>query len=238
MVFNSIFLVLLGVLPSTIWLLFYLRKDCHPEPKSLIAKTFLMGIIVSPIAVGLQAGFSYYFSSTTSQFLLWAAFIEEMVKFLAVRIVVFRDPEFDEPIDALVYMIIAGLGFAAVENILVMFNVFNDGAQAALSVWALRATGATLLHALSSGLLGYFLALSWHNPKSRKKLVTAGIILATLFHFTFNITLSATKDRVQSLASTTILLIAMAFLLSLLFDKLRNRHGREDYLVKQQVSSA
>jgi RsiW-degrading membrane proteinase PrsW (M82 family) len=36
-----------------------------------------------------------------------------------VRLKALRDPEFDEPIDAMLYMIIVALGFATIENILV-----------------------------------------------------------------------------------------------------------------------
>jgi len=32
---NSALLVTLGLLPSLLWLSYYLRKDCHPEPKTL-----------------------------------------------------------------------------------------------------------------------------------------------------------------------------------------------------------
>ena len=46
---------------------------------------------------------------------------EEVAKYLIIKIRILRDPEFDEPIDAMIYMIIAGLGFAALENILVLF---------------------------------------------------------------------------------------------------------------------
>ena len=51
----------------------------------------------------------------------WAA-AEEILKYLVVRGKVLSDPEFDEPVDAILYMIIAGLGFAAAENILILFR--------------------------------------------------------------------------------------------------------------------
>lgn len=232
----NISLITLGLIPSLVWLYFYARKDCHPEPKNLLAQTFLMGIIVSPIAILLQfsfaqitsmaAGISQAAVQNTSYFFLWAAIVEEVIKFYAVRLLIMRNPEFDEPIDAIIYMITAGLGFAAMENILVMFRVFPDGTQTALATWALRFTGATLLHALSSGLLGYFLAISWFFRDHKGKLIVIGLILATIFHFTFNTFLSAFENRFTSLIYSTSLLIVMAFLLSILFDKIRDRHEK------------
>lgn len=229
---NSAILVALGLLPSLLWLSYYLRKDCHPEPKTTLTKTFLMGIIISPIAILLQLGFvqlgqifpTDIFSQNSASFFMWAALAEEVIKYSAVALIVLRDPAFDEPVDAMVYMITAALGFAAIENILVMFRIIPDGANAALSIWALRATGATLLHALSSALLGYFLAMSWFFQDHRKKLVVVGITIATLFHMTFNIFLSVFENRLTGLIYSTSLLIIMAFLISILFDKIRERH--------------
>ena len=232
----NIILVTMGLIPSLVWLYFYSRKDCHPEPKSLLAQTFLMGIIISPIAILLQfsfaqlastvAGISQAAAQSSSYFFLWAAAVEEVIKFYAIRMLIIRNPEFDEPIDAMIYMITAGLGFAAMENILVMFRVFPDGTQTTLATWALRFTGATLLHALSSGLLGYFLAMSWFFRDHKRKLVVIGLIMATIFHFTFNTFLSAFENRLISLIYSTSLLAVMAFLVSVLFDKIKERHTR------------
>lgn len=232
----NIVLITLGLIPSLAWLYFYSRKDCHPEPKNLLAQTFLMGIIISPIAILLQFGFAQFASTITgigqtatqnsSHFFIWAAAVEEVIKFYAVRMIILRNPEFDEPIDAMIYMITAGLGFAAMENILVMFRVFPDGTQTTLATWALRFTGATLLHALSSGLMGYFLAMSWFFQDHKKKLIVIGLIMATIFHFTFNTFLSAFDDRLTGLIYSTSLLIIMAFLVSVLFDKIKERHTR------------
>lgn len=233
-ILNSGLWVMMGLLPSLLWLTYYLRKDCHPEPKTMLAKTFLMGIIISPIAILLQLGFvqlgqifsTNIFSQNSSSFFMWAALVEEVIKYSAVALIVLRDPAFDEPVDAMVYMITAALGFAAIENILVMFRIIPDGTNAALSIWALRSTGATLLHALSSALLGYFLAMSWFFQDHRKKLVFIGIIIATLFHMTFNVFLSVFENRLTGLLYSTSLLIIMAFLISILFDKIRDRHSK------------
>ncbi|HEY4474637.1 MAG TPA: PrsW family intramembrane metalloprotease [Candidatus Paceibacterota bacterium] len=232
----NIVLITLGLTPSLVWLCFYSRKDCHPEPKNLLAQTFLMGIIISPLAILFQFSFAQVVSSivgtsqittqNSSYFFFWAATVEEIIKFYAVRMLILKNPEFDEPIDAMIYMITAGLGFAAMENILVMFRVFPDGTQITLATWALRFTGATLLHALSSGLLGYFLAMSWFFQNHKKKLVVIGLIIATIFHFTFNTFLSAFGSRLTGLVYSTSLLVVMAFLVSILFDKIKERHTR------------
>jgi RsiW-degrading membrane proteinase PrsW (M82 family) len=234
-------LIALGLVPSLVWFSFYLKNDSHPEPKYLLTQTFLMGIIVSPIVLILQIGFVYASAlfmdappeiiQISSYYYIWAAFAEELLKFVAIWFLVLRNPEFDEPVDAMIYMIAAGLGFAAIENILVLFRTVDSGLYQAMSVWALRFVGSTLLHALASAIVGYFLAMSWFFQHHTKKLIIIGLILATIFHFTFNMIISTFAGEPGSsdprgLIYSTMLLMFMAFLVSILFDKIKERyHG-------------
>ena len=43
-----------GLLPSVVWLLFYLRKDRHPEPNRMVLTIFLLGMLMGPIAIVLE----------------------------------------------------------------------------------------------------------------------------------------------------------------------------------------
>ena len=236
--FQAATLVTLGFAPSLLWLTFYLRRDCHPEPKYLLIKAFLMGIVISPLAILLQLGFSelraifnfeFLYQGTTA-FFLWSSLVEEFLKFLAVYLVVVRSPEFDEPVDGMIYMITAALGFAAIENVLVMFNLIPNGAETALNTLALRFVGATLLHALASGFMGYFLAMSWFFHEHKKKLVLFGLAMATLFHGVFNMLIVFAQESanpVIGLVYTTFLLIILAFLVSILFDKISERRTNQ-----------
>jgi len=53
--------LIFGLAPSIIWLLFFLRKDVHPESNRMIILVFLLGMAVAPLTalfeclpVGLQ----------------------------------------------------------------------------------------------------------------------------------------------------------------------------------------
>ena len=235
----SALLVFLGFIPSLIWLNFYFREDCHPEPKSLLTKVFLMGIITSPLAILLQLllvnceGISSiksfclpfgFLQPNSIEFFMWSAFVEELIKFYVIKLIILNNPEFDEPIDAMIYMMAAALGFAAIENTLIVFQTTPDGVAITINTLILRFIGATLLHALASGLLGYFLAISWFFQHHRKKLIFVGILMATIFHFTFNIVIFTLEGQITALLYTTSLLLGMAFLISILFDRLKDRH--------------
>jgi len=229
-------------MPSLIWLAFYYREDCHPEPKPILTKVFLLGIVVSPLAILFQFllikcnGISPltkfclpfgFLEPNSINFFLWSAFVEEMVKFYTVRMFVLNNPNFDEPIDAMIYMIAAALGFAAIENTLIVFKTVAEGFAVTINTLILRFIGATLLHALASGLLGYFLAMSWFFQHRRKQLLIIGLGVATLFHFVFNIIIYSLDGQITALLYTTFLLLGVAFLVSILFDRLKRRHASQ-----------
>lgn len=226
----AVLLICSGCLPSYIWLRYYLHKDCHPEPKRIIVLAFVLGILLAPLAIAAQWLFMYavsrlapgYDTSSSSIFFLWAAFSEEVVKFLAVFYLVYHSPEFDEPVDGMIYLISSAMGFAALENILMLFKNIPDGYSITFQILAFRFIGATLLHALASGLVGYFVALAFFHHHHSKKFIWFGIGCATLFHFCFNTLLMHFSPR-DALFSSSSILFAMLIFVSILFSKMRDR---------------
>jgi len=118
--------------------------------------------------------------------IIFAPLIEEYLKYAVVKSRVLKDPAFDEPLDAMLYLIISALGFAAVENLLNIFLAPNLTLKLAVSQSIARFLSATFLHTLASGLLGYFLALSMLNIKKRKMYLLGGFLLAAVFHGLYN----------------------------------------------------
>lgn len=207
---DFLIVVLLSLLPSFIWLLFYLAEDQHPEPKRLIIKTFLSGIAFALVAFPVESIFVFLlkmigFSRFSLIYLLSLAIIEEILKFIAVYLVVKKSPAFDEPIDAMIYMIVGALGFATLENIgAIASNQFEEKIlSVALEMTIFRFIGATLLHSLSSGILGYFWALDIRRFQI-KKFIFLGIILAAILHTIFNILIISYSHFIYSLSFLTI----------------------------------
>ena len=159
--------------------------------------------------------------SSAAIFFTLAAFIEEYMKYWVVKNSVLTKPDFDEPHDSIIYMITAALGFAAMENILIAFKVYPEGFGAALGIISLRFTGATLLHALASGIVGYFLGLAWFFYHFKKQIVAFGLILASFLHLIFNYLIFLNPSA--ALAGNTLLLLGMMVFLLILFDKLKER---------------
>jgi RsiW-degrading membrane proteinase PrsW (M82 family) len=190
-----IFAVLGGLVPAIFWLWFWLKEDAkRPEPKGVIIYTFILGgLAVIPTFI-LQRLLSKYFDWNLGQGLLtliisWAA-IEEVSKYLAARLSGLRSRHFDEPVDAMVYLITAALGFAALENSLYLLDSFYARGGLALDFLLLgnfRFIGATVVHIVTSALVGFFIASSFCYGKVAKRLaLVVGLFTATLLHSVFN----------------------------------------------------
>ena len=229
----TIFILVLGLLPGFVWLSFYLQEDrAKPEPKSLLAFSFLAGAAVTIPTVGLEIILRDVLRSSgihdhAPASFLGLSLIEEVMKFAAAYFVVHKSKYFDEPIDGMIYLVTAALGFATAENIAVnsgLLNNFNSNELAATSlilgdifdVTTRRFIGATLLHSLSSGILGYYWA---KGIKSRKILIFLlfGLVIATLLHAIFNYLII---KNVNIIFPTLFLMFAAFFVLND-FEKLK-----------------
>ena len=194
-----IFLIasILGIVPIAVWLMFFLWQDIKkPEPLRWLFILFGVGIIITPIVwygEGLLMKFlGLDLNDDLSLFSLiivytGIAIIEELAKLFSARLALKKDKYFDEAIDAMIYLIVLALGFGLVENILAAGQEINTGnlLLPVLQIMSLRFIGANLLHALCSGLIGFFWALSlvW----KKKSFLWEGIILGILLHASFNI---------------------------------------------------
>lgn len=188
---NFSYAVLSGVLPALIWLWFWLKEDSvHPEPRSLIAATFLSGGLAVIIAVLLEKIVADVVSDSNLRYILWAA-IEEIVKFGLVALIAFRSRYLDEPIDAMIYCITIALGFAAIENMFFILSPLSAGEIAKSIVTGnMRFIGATLVHIVSSASIGFMVGLAFYKGLWVKILAGLfGIILAVALHAAFNLTI-------------------------------------------------
>ncbi len=207
--------LILAILPSFIWLVYFLEKDNEPEPKIRLLSVFLLGCLFAGLAANIQAplrGFIYS-SEVTRVSLFWdylfaVAFLEELAKLIAVLVGVFmlgvRD--LDEPIDFIIYMVTAGLGFAALEN----YIYFSRASSEIITELAFLRFGiTTLFHALVAGITGYFLALAIR--KIRLSYLLFGLLLSTLVHAAYNLIISLGASTGSVFHSTLLL----AFILGL-----------------------
>jgi protease PrsW len=207
-----IYLIILAIAPGLIWLFYFFKRDVHPEPKRTVLKIFFYGMLAALPAALAERGFQYIipkdilFTNIWQNYLfifltvvIGVALAEELAKYLVVRIEVMRSPEFDEPVDVMLYMIIAALGFATLENIFIFLSpeIFLYTFEETLALASFRFVSATFLHALASGTIGFFLALSFCEIRWKKILALSGFAVAVLLHGLYNFSIMKLEGRLQ-----------------------------------------
>ena len=182
--------VVLALVPAFIWLaFFYLQDRLEPEPKGYILGVFLLGALLAsavgiPLVENLFRVSKWIYSDTLTTILgsiLVVGFIQEFLKYAAVRYSVFPSAEFDEATDGVIYATAAGLGYATVLNI--QFVIANGGVALGSSV--IRMVVVALAQASFAGITGYFLGRAKFEKKSWLWL-PAGITLAAVANGLFN----------------------------------------------------
>ena len=224
-----LYLIIFALLPSLIWLLFFLRKDANPESNEMILKVFLYGMLAVIPAAIIQFGFIGFFKNLplspflilTLSLFIGVALVEEVSKYLVVHLKVLKSPELDEPLDVMLYMIVAALGFAALENILYLLQAETISDILLLNL--LRFIAPVFGHALWSGTLGYFLALSFYEPKQKLKLLIFGFALVSFLHAAFNYVImqAAETEDGKWLIWIIIMIISLAIFVTLGFKRLQ-----------------
>lgn len=216
------FLALLGgLIPALFWLWFWLREDKkRPEPKIRIGLTFFLGMLVGLVVIPIQYFIETVFFSAIL-IVIVAAFAEELFKYLAAYCSALKTTVADEPIDSIIYLITAALGFSAFENFLYLLVPFFESSWLeSFTLASFRFVGASLLHIAASGIIGVLLALSFYKPAVFKRAMLAlGLILATCLHAIFNLLIM----RGEAFAMFLILIIvwtAIVFIL-LFFEKVK-----------------
>jgi len=224
----SIGILIAAFIPGFVWLVLFLKEDIHPEPRSIIAKAFGLGALVTLPVFFIQLGFKYVNGSTYSNIAFFSilafAFIEETLKFFTGYAFIRKKKEFDEPIDAMIYLIAIGLGFATIENLLIVFpHIFSPNVFSlfpAGETIALRFIGATLLHTLTGAIMGYYWARGIIKH-SQANYISVGIIISTFIHFAFNY--SIILFQTVNMLYPTIFLVAVAFFVLKDFEKIKER---------------
>lgn len=224
----NVFIVLAAAFaPALVWLFFFLREDAvHPEPRRLIAKVFAAGALASVPTFLVQSGLDALIDNEFVALVILLAFVEEFFKFGAAWLVVRKDPAFDEPLDAMIYMVAASLGFATVENVFITGSAYPLSASlgaflvagGALTTLTYRFLGATLLHVLASTLAGYAWARGWVKGKPLH-FIALGLLIATAVHAVFNFLIY--RYQYENLLLPTLFLLVAGFFVLADFEKVK-----------------
>jgi RsiW-degrading membrane proteinase PrsW (M82 family) len=209
-----------GIIPSLLWLWFWLNEEENPEPKALLTVVFIMGMLSVIAVLPIEKFVQEQIKFQPGEIILWAA-TEEILKYLAVLIILYKSKNAEKPIDWPIYMITAALGFAALENALFLIKPLSlDVATVALLTGQLRFMGSTLLHTISSGILGIAIGISWHSEGFKKAWhVFVGFVVAIALHSAFNFFII--RNDGNDFLKVFAFLWVVTIIVMLLFEKVR-----------------
>lgn len=180
-----LWLVVLAFGPGIFWLWYVYQKDrWEPEPRTLVIKTFLLGMACALPAALLEVPFAW---SGGFLIVVAAPVIEEYAKYFVVSRTVYRYIEFSEPMDGIVYSAAAALGFASIENLLYLAVAQNQ--QMLTPVFLGRAVFSVPGHVLFSTIWGAALgrAKFVSDPARQRALIHGGLVTAMAAHGVFNL---------------------------------------------------
>lgn len=234
---TDVFLMIAGIALGTALWLWILRRYDRIEPESVrhLVQVAFFGGLISVLAAALlnETGRSLLgvradvFESAAAidagvlfVFCLFIGFTEEICKSVACVYTTRYLGDLDEPVDAMIYAMTVGLGFAAFENVLYAVR-FGNEVLLARFLWPVPA------HMAYAALWGYGLAKArFVYPDHPRAFVMApAVIMAALLHATANFLLF-----LQHTISATIALLALALLAVLAHVRLRQLVAESPFL--------
>lgn len=200
--------VVLALVPAALWLAFFYAQDrLEPEPKGYVLGVFVLGALLAG-AIGIPVVRNLFHVQTwlgasplvtILGSILIVGFVQEFLKYAAVRYSVYGLPEFDERLDGVLYGTAAGLGFATMLNI----NYIVESGGVNLAMAAIQVTVTALAQSSFAGITGYFLGRAKFEDEPVWWLA-AGLALAATLNGIFHVLLGALVRRGSILAGQTI----------------------------------
>lgn len=175
-------LLALALAPGAAIALYIYLKDKHErEPLGLLMISFFYGVVSVLVTLLISLPLEIIIIDKHSAAELFAdaffkvALVEEFSKFVFIRFILFRNKNFNEPFDGIVYAAMVGMGFATLENILYVY-------QYGIPTGILRMFTAVPAHACFAILMGYYIGLAKFTHRKTLYYSLLALIAATVFH--------------------------------------------------------
>lgn len=181
--------LLITIAPSVIILLYFFLSDKFKEPKGTIALVFILGVLICFPAGILNSfmtdnfGNAEDYNDLTYSF-FGPAWTEELLKFLVLYLIVLRRNEFNEPMDGIVYGVVASLGFATYENYDYVFRLAEvwEIAPEQMALW--RSYSAVPMHGLNGCIMGFYFGMFAFSAD--KKFLYRSLYVPYILHGIYN----------------------------------------------------
>lgn len=225
--------IVLALVPALLWLVFFHVQDRREsEPKRIVLRVFLAGAVLAS-GVGLPIIRDLLRVEEWLQGSLWlrmaglilaVGFIQEFLKYAALRYTVFPTTEFGNRVDGVLYGVAAGLGYATVLNL----NYVLSHQGVILFVGAIQMVDTALAQAGFAAVTGYFLAGAKYGDRPIWW-VPVGLTTAAVLNGVFAVLRQEVSVRGLSYDPLYALLLAIGFVavaLVILFAMIRRARWR------------
>lgn len=206
-----------AILPAIMLVIhIYNRDKWQKEPPRQLFKAFLYGV-GSALLVLLLPAFglvsenpSTEISAQIGNAFSTAAIPEETAKLLMLWLFLRKCKEFDEHMDAVVYAVCVGMGFAATENVLYLFSNLQDWVATGI----MRALISVPAHYFFAIIMGYYYSLAHFrigHDHTLDSILT--LLLPILAHGIFDALLFVSAMTPQFAGLLTVIFLAGFFFL-------------------------
>jgi RsiW-degrading membrane proteinase PrsW (M82 family) len=171
----------------------YFRDRYEKEPVSLLVKAVVAGMLIVIPILGVERFLIWVMpglgdtGSAAYQAFLVAGTTEEVFKYMALFLLIWRSPEFNEQFDGIVYAVFISLGFAAVENVI---YVLEGGYRTAI----IRAITAVPAHALFGVTMGYYFGIARRYQELRRAYLAYALLVPLVLHGLYDFILLVEVD--------------------------------------------
>jgi len=205
----AILYVLVVIVPIIFWVWFFRRLDRRePESGRFLFRIFRFGLLAMLLALPVETVIDRTFFPEAVEFMssygnaqldpailglvlmsfFLAGPVEEFIKYFVLKRVTFRNLEFNQIADGIIYGTTLALGFVFIENTGYFYEVYvNLSEEYMFAVVLFRGAATTLLHVVSTGIIGLYLGRSKFEVGASKWLALKGVIIASLIHGLFNV---------------------------------------------------
>lgn len=210
-------LIAISVLPVIVILLYlYFRDKYEKEPLGLLLRAFAGGVFSAIVTLLVLALFNVNYlptynliSNALFKSFLLAAIPEELFKFLFLYWIIWKNRNFNEYFDGIVYAVFVSLGFACLENV---FYVTQHGVE----VGIMRALLSVPAHALFGVIMGYYLSFARFTDTNTFVNLSKSVLYAILAHGIYDFLIFWYADSAGESSLLSLLLI-VAFFVFLVF---------------------
>ena len=199
-----IYAIVGSLLPTIFWLWFWSRRDRFcPEPKMHLFAAFVFGALAALFTLPAQSLVASVFGAATVTAMVLFVSVEEYIKYVCCWYsTINKNPYYNERIDPIIYLATTALGFSMLENVLYFLRYLNDfNLDIAAIEGGKRIIGATVLHMVTSSIIGLFIALVFYRTRRVRMLATGvGVIVAIAVHVGFNHLVTHTDQNMTLIA--------------------------------------